>query len=136
MRAGTSRHKTKPGLERAAEGGYCAAARGRSSEAERQLPKLNVGGSIPPARSSIFKHHRHAGLGRYRHSVAGRFPGKLAGVKVTPGNDLPAKIKLPASTVFHLDTVIFDGTLPPEPHRPAIIGRFGRPVEAIWNAVN
>jgi hypothetical protein len=28
------------------------AARWRSSEVERQLPKLNVGGSIPPARSS------------------------------------------------------------------------------------
>ena len=25
--------------------------RGRSSEVERQLPKLNVGGSIPPGRS-------------------------------------------------------------------------------------
>ena len=28
---------------------------GRSSEVERQLPKLNVGGSIPPARSSFGK---------------------------------------------------------------------------------
>ena len=28
------------------------ARRGRSSEVERQLPKLNVGGSIPPARSN------------------------------------------------------------------------------------
>jgi len=32
------------------------ARRGRSSEVERQLPKLNVGGSIPPARSRFFKH--------------------------------------------------------------------------------
>jgi hypothetical protein len=30
---------------------------GRSSEVERQLPKLNVGGSIPPARSSQFSNH-------------------------------------------------------------------------------
>lgn len=29
------------------------ARRGRSSEVERQLPKLNVGGSIPPARSKL-----------------------------------------------------------------------------------
>ena len=31
----------------------CETARGRSSEVERQLPKLNVGGSIPPARSTL-----------------------------------------------------------------------------------
>jgi hypothetical protein len=30
------------------------AGRGRSSEVERQLPKLNVAGSIPAARSNIF----------------------------------------------------------------------------------
>ena len=30
--------------------------RGRSSEVERQLPKLNVGGSIPPGRSKEFNH--------------------------------------------------------------------------------
>ena len=31
--------------------------RGRSSAVERQLPKLNVGGSIPPARSIEFSKH-------------------------------------------------------------------------------
>ena len=33
---------------------YPPAPRGRSSEVERQLPKLNVGGSIPPGRSNKF----------------------------------------------------------------------------------
>ena len=40
------------GMAPGAEGMLCAARRGRSSEVERQLPKLNVGGSIPPARSN------------------------------------------------------------------------------------
>jgi hypothetical protein len=41
-------------LARAALSGYVGKTlRGRSSEVERQLPKLNVGGSIPPARSSL-----------------------------------------------------------------------------------
>ena len=35
--------------------GISVRRRGRSSEVERQLPKLNVGGSIPPARSSFGK---------------------------------------------------------------------------------
>jgi hypothetical protein len=37
---------------------YPPAPRGRSSEVERQLPKLNVGGSIPPGRSNHFNELR------------------------------------------------------------------------------